>query len=137
MKQFGSKLAPAREAFVKDDLDTAVRLFADGVGGPGTYERRSDAVRRMMEDNALAHKADATTRLPRPAFNCDMAKRIAMPVLLTGGERSPPFFGRILDELERCLPNRERVTIPASSHTVPDENAAAFNAAVLAFVAKN
>lgn len=66
MKDFGSRVAPAREAFRSGDLERALRLFADAVGGPGTYDRRSEEERGMMTDNALAHVADATTSRPRP-----------------------------------------------------------------------
>jgi pimeloyl-ACP methyl ester carboxylesterase len=59
------------------------------------------------------------------------------PTLLTSGERSPRLFHRVLDELEACLPNRERVEIAASSHTVPSENPAAYDQAVLTFIAKH
>jgi non-heme chloroperoxidase len=133
LKKFGDRLAPSREAFRDHDLERAGRLFIDAVGGPGTYERRSEAERRMMMDNALAHVADATTSRPRPLFTCEMAQRITVPTLLTTGERSPKFFSRIMDELERCLPNRERLQILGASHTVPGENQQAFDEAVLAF----
>jgi non-heme chloroperoxidase len=119
LQDFGARLAPAYDAFRTGDLARAVRLFADGVGGPGTYERRSEGERRMMMDNALAHVADATTVRPRPVFTCEMAHRITVPTLLTTGERGPEFFHRIMDELERCLSNRQRLQIAGASHTVP------------------
>jgi pimeloyl-ACP methyl ester carboxylesterase len=137
LNEFGDRLASSREAFRNHDLERAVHLFADAVGGPGTYHRRSAADRRMMMDNALAHVADATTARPRPVFTCEMAQRITAPTLLTTGERSPEFFRRIMDELERYLPNRERLQIAQASHTVPGENPQAYDAAVLAFLAKH
>ena len=63
VKEFSARLAPSREAFRAGDTLSALRLLADGVGGPGTYDRRSEAVRSMMLDNALSHAADAKTRL--------------------------------------------------------------------------
>lgn len=137
MEEFISRFAPAREAFRNRDLERALRLFADAVGGPGTYDRRSEGDRRMMMDNALAHAADAATTRPRPVFTCEMARRITVPTLLSNGARSPEFFHRIIDELERCLTNRERITIPGASHTVPGENPQGYDEAVLAFLAKN
>jgi non-heme chloroperoxidase len=137
LREFGERFASARAAFGNRDLERAVRLFADAVGGPGTYERRSEGERRMMLDNALAHVADATTSRPRPRFTCEMAQRVTVPTLLTTGERSPEFFHRIMDELERCLPNRERLQISGASHTVPGERPQAYDEAVLAFLAKH
>jgi pimeloyl-ACP methyl ester carboxylesterase len=137
LQDFTHRLAPAREAFRTGEVERAVRLFADAVGGPGTYERRSAGEQRMMLDNALAHVADATTVRPRPVFTCEMAHRIAVPTLLTEGKQSPTFFHRILDELERCLPNPERRQITGASHTVPGDNAPAFDEAVLTFLAQH
>lgn len=133
---FSARLAPAREAFRRGDSHSAVRLFADGVGGPGTYDRRSQAAREMMLDNALAHAADAVTSRPRPEFTCDMAKKITAPTLLTEGTRSPEFFHRIVDELQLCLPHAERKAIEAS-HTVPGENPKDFDEVVLAFLSNH
>ncbi len=137
LAEFGARVTPVREAFLVGDLERGLRLFADAVGGPGTYDRRSEAEHRMMMDNALERVADARASSQPPAFTCEMAKRIAAPTLLMNGARSPALFHRIVDELERCVPNRERVMIPDASHTVPGENPKGFAEAVLAFLAKH
>jgi len=137
LREFGRRFASAREAFRNRDLERALRLFADAVGGPATYDRRSEGQRRMMMDNALAHVADAVATRPRPIFTCGMARGITVPTLLTNGARSPEFFQRILDELERCLTKCERVTVPGAAHTVPWENPQGYDDTVLAFLAKH
>jgi non-heme chloroperoxidase len=137
LKEFGGRMAPARAAFAAGDIQGGARIFADAVGGPGTYERRSEAERRMNLDNALASAAAAPTTQPRAVFTREMAAGITAPTLLTNGERSPAFFHRIIDELARCLPNAERVVIPASSHTVPSENPDGYDEAVLSFIARH
>jgi non-heme chloroperoxidase len=91
----------------------------------------------MNSDNAASYLADATTKRPRAAFTCDMAKAVAAPVLLSNGERSQNFFFRIIDRLETCLPNSERIVVARSSHTVPSENPDAYDRAVLTFLAKH
>jgi non-heme chloroperoxidase len=135
LREFGARLAPAREAFRARDLDRAIPLFVDGVGGPGTFDRRSHADQRMAMDNALAQIADNITKRPRVPFDCDAAKRIIAPTLLTNGERSPDFLHRIVDELERCLPHAQRVVVPAASHTVPGENPQFYGDLAIAFLA--
>lgn len=137
LKQWVARMAPAREAFRKDDIEAGLRQFAEAVGGPGTYERRSDSDRQMMSDNALSAVADMTTTRPRPVFTCDMAKRIPAPTLVTTGERSPEFFHHIVDELERCLPRGTRVKIPGASHTAQRDTPEAYDEAVLAFIARH
>jgi pimeloyl-ACP methyl ester carboxylesterase len=137
LKEWNVRFASTRDAFRKGEIDAGLQLFAEAVGGPGTYDRRSESDRKMMSDNALSSVADVTSTRPRPVFTCDMAKRISTPTLVTNGERSPEFFQRIVDELERCLPQRTRVKIPASSHTVPGEAPDAYHEAVLSFIASH
>jgi non-heme chloroperoxidase len=137
LKEFAIRLAPAREALKVGDTKSGIPLFVDGVGGPGAYDRRSVANKNMNADNAASYVADATTKRPRAAFTCDMAKAISAPVLLSNGERSQPFFFRITDQLAACLPNSERIVVAQSSHTVPSENPDAYDQAVLTFLAKH
>ena len=137
LREFGSRLSAAREAFLARDLDRAVRLFADGVGGPGTFDRRSSGDQRMSMDNALSHLADNISTRPRSPFGCDAAKRITAPTLLTTGERSQAFFHRIVEELNRCLPHAQHVVVPAASHTVPGENPQFYGDSVLAFLSQH
>jgi non-heme chloroperoxidase len=137
LKEWGGKQVPAREAAKAGDAQRAIPLFVDVVGGPGAYERRSAADKKMNLDNVASFQADATTKLPRPVFTCEMAKAISAPTLLTSGERSPKFFYLIIDRLESCLPSRERIAIAGSSHTVPSESPEAYRQAVLAFLGKH
>jgi non-heme chloroperoxidase len=136
LKEWGSKQTPAREAFRAGDSKTGIPLFVNAVGGPGAYEGRSDAHKKMNLDNGASSQADATTKRPRPVFTCEMAKAISAPALLSNGERSPKFFYLIMDQLESCLPNRERIVVAGSSHTVPSENPEAYDRDVLAFLGK-
>jgi pimeloyl-ACP methyl ester carboxylesterase len=66
-----------------------------------------------------------------------MAKAITAPTLLSNGERSPRSFHRVVDQLALCLPNREKIEIAASSHTVPSDNPSAYDDALLAFMEKH
>jgi non-heme chloroperoxidase len=136
LKEWGNNQAPAREAFKAGDTKAGIPLFVNAVGGPGAYERRSDADKKMNVDNVASSQADATTKRPRPVFTCEMAKAISAPTLLSNGERSPKFFYLIMDQLESCLPNRERIVVAGSSHTVPSEKPDAYDQAVLAFLSK-
>jgi non-heme chloroperoxidase len=137
LKEFGERFAPARDAFRKRDLENGLRLFADAVGGPGTYERRSEFDKKMMMDNVDSHIADAISSRPRPQFTCAMAGAIKVPALLIRGGRSPEFFGAILTGLARCLPDAQVIVVQDASHTVPGENPEGFQAAVLPFLAKH
>jgi non-heme chloroperoxidase len=89
LKEWAGKQVPAREAAKAGDTQRPLPLFVDVVGGSGAYERRSDADKKMNLDNVASFQADATTKLPRPVFTCEMAKAISAPTLLSSGEQSP------------------------------------------------
>lgn len=137
LREQGARLAPAREAFAAGDLERGERLFTDAVRGPGAFDRGSDLDRRMAVENSLSHVADQVSTRPRAPFGCEQARAIGAPTLLTGGgARSTPFFGNVLDVLERCLPRVERVVIPDAAHNVPGDNPAAFRDTVRAFLGR-
>ena len=137
LKQWANGQAPAREAIKTGKVKEAIPLFVDAVGGPGAFDRRTDSAKAMNFDNIASFEADVTTKRARPVFTCDMAKAINAPALLSNGDKSPKFFHRIIDQLEMCLPTRERIVISSSSHTVPSENPDAYNQAVLTFFEKH
>jgi pimeloyl-ACP methyl ester carboxylesterase len=137
LKEIGARLAPSRTAFVNNDLETGARLFTDAINGPGTYERRSDADRRMIGDNAASHAADATSRRPRVPFTCQSAGSISAPVLVTTSENSLNFFHRIASVLERCLARKEKHQFAGASHTVQSEQPAKYAETIASFLARN
>jgi non-heme chloroperoxidase len=61
LKEWGNAQAPAREAVKAGDVKTGIPLFVNAVGGPGAYERRSNADQKMNFDNVASFQADATT----------------------------------------------------------------------------
>lgn len=129
---------PAGQAFARGEAEAGVRTFINGVIGPGAFDRLPPEARGMMLDNAAAMRAETTTPPEQyfPALSTDDVGRLPMPVLLVQGEASPRLFGLITDGLARCLPQAERATIPAASHGMHAQNPAAYNEAVLAFLAK-
>nr|WP_198371864.1 alpha/beta hydrolase [Roseomonas rosulenta] len=137
LREQGQRLAPARSAFAAGDLNHGVRLFVDAVRGAGAFDRQPEADQRMALDNAASHLADQVSTHPRAPFGCDAASRISAPVLLTGGDRSTPFFAAILDALERCLADSERATVAGAAHNVPGDAPEAYRDAVLAFLARH
>ena len=84
-----------------------------------------------MRDNAGTLLGQLGERRPPPT----RADAIEAPTLLIGAERSPPAYAEILDALERSLGDVRRLTIAGASHAMNRGNPAAFNAAVLDFLA--
>jgi pimeloyl-ACP methyl ester carboxylesterase len=72
-----------------------------------------------------------------PDISCNDLRNIRTPVLLVTGEKSLLYFTSIINELERCLPNREKVILRNASHGLEYENPVEFNKMVLGFIDKH
>jgi len=129
--QTAAMFARLADDLAAGDAVAAARRFADALGGPGTWDRRTDAQRAIVLDNVATgpHCAE------RPRFaRADLAS-LAMPLLLVTGERSPAHYRPMLEALAGCNDRvRALVTIPGAAHAMNREQPAAFNAAVLEFL---
>jgi pimeloyl-ACP methyl ester carboxylesterase len=134
-----SKLSdPVAERLRTGDTEGAVTIFFNFVIGKNlTYDQIPVEYRIRLSQNARTILEEGGRVDP---FNTDDAKRIKTPTLLVGGEKSPSYFGLVIEMLEKYLPNCERVTVKNASHGMHNESAPAsqaFNEAVMTFLAKN
>ena len=63
-------------------------------------------------------------------IDVDALGGVDVPTLLSGGGQSPPFFGEVLDVLERALPQAQRQTLMEVGH-IPHETHAGEYVAML------
>jgi non-heme chloroperoxidase len=127
---------PATQAFASGDPVAGVRAFVNGISGAPVFDQIPEPVRAVQIDNGPALHAETVAR-PESYFStltCEEVAGVTVPTLLLRGERSPLMFGLVLDELARCLPNPQRATILAASHSMASGNPPAFNDAVLSFL---
>jgi len=129
--QTAALFASLRDDLAAGDAVAAARRFADALGGPGTWDRRTDAERAIVLDNIVTgpHCAE------RPRFTPAALASLAGPLLLVTGERSPARYRPMLEALALCNDRVQAlVTIPDAAHAMNREQPAAFNAAVLEFL---
>ncbi|MBR0680631.1 alpha/beta hydrolase [Roseomonas eburnea] len=126
---FGKAAALIAEGKVEEGLT----VVAEHTGGPGAWQKRSEARKTVNRDNATTLLGQINEQ--RKPYAKAEAMAIRTPTLLIGGDQSQPQFGRILDALEGTIPRATRVTIPKAAHSVQADNPPAFNEAVLAFLA--
>ena len=132
-------LDPARAAFRRGDSVEAMRRFVDGVGGAGRFDNLVPAARDLLLRAAfeLRRELQADPREYMPALACNDLGRLATPILLLKGDRSPRMFHLITDQLERCL-NTETVTIvPGAGHAIHSSNPSYYNQVVLQYLASH
>lgn len=128
-------IAPARRAFERGDDELGLQTFMQAVLGREAFAKLSAA--RLQQARANVRPLKAQLRAGFPPFGEQDARSISVPTLLVTGAYSAPVLHRITDWLERLMPRVERVEIKGASHIMFQDNPAAFNREVLAFLARH
>jgi pimeloyl-ACP methyl ester carboxylesterase len=132
-----SSLDPARAAFARGDSVAGLRLFVDGVTDrPGSFDNLPVAGRARLLAHSFEMRREMLTdrQLYLPPLDCAGLGRLAMPVLLIQGERSPRMYHVITKELAHCLQSDTVVTIPGAGHATNATNPGSYNQTVLQYV---
>jgi pimeloyl-ACP methyl ester carboxylesterase len=90
----------------------------------------------MILDNARTVPLLLAEPAP-PAVSCATLSGVKAPTLVIGGEQTPRYFSLINEVSVRCIPGSHLVTIPQATHPMSIQNPAAFNAALLQFLAQH
>ena len=136
---FRKMVFPGIEKFKNNEDEKAAEIFVNTVMGDSQYfAKHPQRIREIIMANTVQLKGSMLyPKTGFPDISCDDLRKIKTPVLLLQGDRSPLFFSKIIDELDRCLSNKERVTLPNASHGLEYENPAEFNKIVLGFIDKH
>lgn len=129
-------LAPVSATVKAGDDAGATRLFFDWVNGqPGAFEAAPSATRSMHLDNARTVRLQLAS--PPNALTCDQVGRLEVPVTITRGELTRPYFRVLAESAHRCLPRSQLIVIPGARHGAPNQQADAFNETLLTFLARH
>ncbi|WP_437693775.1 alpha/beta fold hydrolase [Sorangium sp. So ce176] len=124
---------PVFGAVERGELQEAVRLLLDGSGQREGYFAAQPAERQAINlDNARTMPLLLSQPQP-PAITCVDLASLKVPVTIAHGELSRPTFGVVSRAAARCIPGQHLV-VPGATHMWPEEDAAAFCAAVLRFI---
>lgn len=128
---------PAAEAFKRGDDKKAMEIFVHGVIGDSLFfpQIPSENVKAFME-NIPELRAIALTSAPFPKVTCQELLKMKVPVLLVGGDKSPPLFTASTAELDRCLRYNEVLLLHNTSHALQNQNPSEFNKTVLQFIGR-
>jgi pimeloyl-ACP methyl ester carboxylesterase len=137
LKKERGGMAPAREAAKAGKADEATRLFADWSNGqPGGFDALPPETRSMHLDNGRTvalHFAAA----PPPKVSCADLGQMKRPLAITAGELTRPFFKILAETAHNCVPGSQLILIPGARHAATTQNPAAFNNALLTFLASH
>lgn len=113
--------------------DEVIGRFVDAVNGPDTWRRTVSWFKDMVRDNAWTLLAQVND-IYRAVDAGAIGRLLHCPVLLVGGEHSPPRYGSRIEALLHSLPQARRVVVPRAAHGMNLANARYFNDAVLQFL---
>ena len=130
-------ISPSAQAFRQNNNEEGVERFLQGVmGNDFRISQVPTDVKQSWMNNVLEIWGQNINQSSEP-LDENKIKSLNAPVLLLYGDSSPKFFGEIIKELDRLLPNSEMVLIENSSHGLYFENPQACDQAVMDFLAKN
>jgi pimeloyl-ACP methyl ester carboxylesterase len=125
-------IRPAARAFKRGDDEEGLRIFMTANLSREAFANMPPDRFRIALDNVAPLKAQI--RAGFPAFSAQDARSTLVRTLLVSGERSNRAIRSTTDELERLLPDAERLNIRAASHNMFESHAEEFNGGVLAFL---
>jgi len=123
------------------DAASATKMFFDLVNnrGEGAFERQPEPFRRMVLDNArtLPLLLPALASAPPAALSCSGLGGVSAPALVVGGADTLSYFALTNEVVPRCIPDSRLVVVPEATHLMSWQNPAAFNEALLSFLAQH
>ena len=138
LNNFLTAFVPVVEAFKNNKNEEGVKATLNAVMGDSLYYNRlSQKYRDIHIANFHDFKGFLLGNVNPSLLGCDDVKKIKAPVLLLKGDKSPVVYSLMIEELNRCLSNREMATLANTSHGLQYESPAEFNKIVLAFIDKH
>jgi pimeloyl-ACP methyl ester carboxylesterase len=129
-------MGPAVAASKAGDVAAVARLVPGGVNNqPDAFDSATPELRSMFLDNARTF-ALLIGAPPPPPTTCDQLRQIRIPVLITYGEATRPFYRIASEGAARCIPGAQLVGIPDGRHLAIFQQSDAFNTALLGFLSK-
>jgi pimeloyl-ACP methyl ester carboxylesterase len=104
-------------------------------GMPDSFDSLSATGKQMMVENARTVPLQLKPQTQIPLTCADLGQ-IRVPVAITMGERTRPFFRITVSAVSRCLPGSQLIVIERATHRAPTENPSAFNEALIAFLCR-
>jgi pimeloyl-ACP methyl ester carboxylesterase len=124
---------------VLDDLttgwtDLGARRFVEEVAfGDGAWERLPSRVQKTIIANTATFIEENTSP---GIYGIDLHElsHVAIPVLITQGTQSPPFFTSVLDQVQAVLPQVERRVLQGVGHVPQLTDPDLYTAQLQAFI---
>ena len=111
------------------DIEGGTARYIDNLNRAGTWARFPRPVQEGMMQNVWTAIVDD----PLPLTKDEDLRKLGIPVLTLTGEKSPPMYRFLLEEIRKRGNLPAPIVIPGAGHSMTVENPKAFNDAVLQF----
>lgn len=128
-----AKFQEVMRYYKQGDTEAGLSVFVNYIAGPTAWENTPEARRNTLRANTWTQTS--LLRDMETPFTCSNAGKIAAPVLLITGDRSPPLYGAMQAALQPCLKQVSKVTVADAGHMMFQANPTAFVFEVQEFVA--
>lgn len=125
-------VSASSEKIAAGDLEGGLRIFIDGINGPGAWDALPMADRQMREDNAYTLIAQVNEG--RQPYTKAEAEALKLPTLFVGGADTPGMLPVVLRVLAGLVPGARTAIIPNAGHSMFRQQPKAFCEAVLPFL---
>lgn len=135
LKQERKGLKSAKQAAMKGNYNEATRLFADWTNNdPGGFDNLDDDLRKVHLENGRTIPLHFNSVPRNSKASCDELSGISIPVTITSGELTRPFFDILAKTAQQCIPGADLKKIPAARHAATSQNPGAFNSVLIDFL---
>lgn len=111
-----------------------MRISGTAILGREFFNRLSEERLEQVRANAIRAEFLGSGFMPLDSGD---VSAIQIPTLLITSQHSAGLFGQLANRLGELLPCAERITIENTSHIVHEDDASAYNKAVLSFLSKH
>jgi pimeloyl-ACP methyl ester carboxylesterase len=125
-------MVPAASAAKKGKTRAALAYMGRAILGSDAFDALSQTRLEQVHDNFL--EAELFSDQYMIPLQDDEVRNVTAPTLLVNGAKSPVIWHRLADRLAQLIPDTRRAEIPDASHIMHEDNAAAYNRAVLMFL---
>ena len=123
----------AAELIAAGDVDGGLRLFREGIDGPGAWEALSEVDKQTRRDNAMTLVAQVNEG--RQPYTRAEAEAISLPTLLVMGANTPGVLPVTARTMAATIPGAQLFVVPDAKHGMFAAQPPIFCKAVLGFLA--
>jgi pimeloyl-ACP methyl ester carboxylesterase len=137
LEEVGRRVGAVAQRIANGDHEGAAEQFAETVAlGPGAWAQLPADSRRTMVENAPTF-LDETRDPEALTVDLDSLRNFEGPVLLTGGDQSPPTFAPVMRKVAQALPRANIVTLAGAGHVPHVTHPEVYVETVAAFVRRH